>query len=92
MRAISEIFKDRYRLGTYLWGTLYGVFILIGALFVCKNFTKAEIVAPVIIALIATMGIVWSWFFQLSQKDSHHKDIMALGRDKLSLSASKEVQ
>ena len=78
-------------IGVMVWG---GVGVLIGLIalrFVCVNFTSPEIIAPVLAALVATIGVVWSWFFQLSQKDKHHKDIMALEREKLSLGTSEEV-
>ena len=74
---------NKYLFGAWVWGVLGAVAIVIGIFFVFNYFDQPAIIAPVLAILIATLGIVWSWFFQLAQKEQHHRDFLDLQERKI---------
>ena len=94
--AFLCVFKDseiRYKIGVWGWGIVGCIIGSLAFIYVCKNFSSnSEDVAPVLASLVATIGVVWSWFFQLAQKDKHHNEIMAFEREKHPLKKSDEIK
>ena len=65
--------KSAYDYGIWIWGTIGVCIGCIGIIYIFCNWGDGDGVATVLAALIATTGVVWSWFFQLSMTDRHHK-------------------
>jgi len=81
---------SKYRIGVWIWGFVGFVIAATATFFVFKNFDTPDVVAPVLATLVATIGVVWSWFFQTDQKERHHNDMLRLEREKLSASSTEK--
>ena len=75
--------------GIFIWGSVGTALLVVALIFICKNFGEPEKVAPVLATLIATLGVVWSWFFQLAQRDQHHLELLDLENRKLEFEREK---
>ena len=91
--AFLCVFKDsenRYKFGVWGWGIVGCIIGCLAFIYVCQNFCSGKKdVAPVLASLVATIGIVWSWFFQLAQKHKHHIDNLEIEKEKLSFEKEK---
>ncbi len=77
------------QIGILFWGSIGTFLLFLGFRFVFENFENPEHVVPVLATLIATLGVVWSWFFQLAQRDKHHLELLDLENRKLEFEREK---